>query len=242
MWGKSFWKPQIWSYIGFLMNLKTARTLSDRDKIFHRAQWIWTSETERKSKVENSKEWCAGKTEIPLDRQKNCWNDTKWRKIQKIWQNLSFWWKQKSGQTCHNCNSDDDDDDDNAQHFDLGENLFDGISSVPSLVGNRPNFSLLLPLFQSFCSYSGHCASALFLTCFSFPILCLLPRVFSAYLCIILNIAWFGKKSSLQTTCCFLLVVLAISGYFLYKGRQQRKSGSRFCSASAFVDPWAQQI
>ena len=72
---------------------------------------------------------------------------------------------------------------------------------------------------------------------FSFPILCLLPRMFSVYLCIILNIVWFGKKSSLQKTCCFLLVVLAISGYFLYKGRQQRKSGSRFCSASAFVDP-----
>ena len=33
-------------------------------------------------------------------------------------------------------------------------------------------------------------------------------------------------RSSLQTSSCFLLVVLAISSYFLYKGRQQRKSES----------------
>ena len=48
---------------------------------------------------------------------------------------------------------------------------------------------------------------------FSFPILCLLPRMFSVYLCIILNIVWFGKKSSLQkraASCWWFWLFLAI--------------------------------
>ena len=52
-------------------------------------------------------------------------------------------------------------------------------------------------------------------------------RVFFYVFCLFVHhseyfLVW--TDSSLQTSCCFLLVVRAISSYFLYKGRQQRKS------------------
>ena len=87
--------------------------------------------------------------------------------------------------------------------------------------------------FHCYSLFSNHSAvtqDILLLLCFLhvFPFLfCVYSRVFFYVFCLFVHhseyfLVW--TDSSLQTSCCFLLVVRAISSYFLYKGRQQKKS------------------